>query len=98
MIDVRIFPISTRIHQGFYSKNQWLENYYMFRKVSASDAYSEYKIKNFLDSIGKNSSDLGFRFSGCFLGLAIGDALGTTLEFSARKEEESHMEIIGGGP
>ena len=36
---------------------------------------------------------------GSFLGLAIGDALGCTLEFTKRKpEDKMHTEIIGGGP
>ena len=36
---------------------------------------------------------------GTFLGLAVGDALGCTLEFSKRNAEmPRHEEIIGGGP
>lgn len=35
---------------------------------------------------------------GCFLGLAVGDALGTTLEFSARDSNPRHTEMTGGGP
>ncbi|PUA30180.1 MAG: ADP-ribosylglycohydrolase [Cellvibrio sp. 79] len=41
---------------------------------------------------------LAHRFRGSLLGLAIGDALGTTLEFSPRAADELHTEIIGGGP
>lgn len=33
-----------------------------------------------------------------FLGLAIGDALGTTLEFTPRNKTNSHTDITGGGP
>ena len=36
--------------------------------------------------------------AGCFLGLAIGDALGTTLEFAWRDEQPELTEIVGGGP
>jgi ADP-ribosyl-[dinitrogen reductase] hydrolase len=36
---------------------------------------------------------------GCFLGLAVGDALGTTLEFTRRANRGPwHTEMIGGGP
>lgn len=38
------------------------------------------------------------RAIGCLLGLAIGDALGTTLEFSARDSLPPVTEMIGGGP
>ncbi|WP_096086543.1 ADP-ribosylglycohydrolase family protein [Agaribacterium haliotis] len=91
-------PISTRLHQGFYSKTQWLANYHSFREKLAAGIDHSIEIKSFLDSIGKNSSDLALKYRGCLLGLAIGDALGTTLEFSDRIENESHREIIGGGP
>jgi ADP-ribosyl-[dinitrogen reductase] hydrolase len=45
-------------------------------------------------------SDAGFsdRARGAFLGLAVGDALGTTLEFSVRDTQPRHTEMIGGGP
>jgi ADP-ribosyl-[dinitrogen reductase] hydrolase len=32
------------------------------------------------------------------LGLAVGDALGTTLEFSPRDSHPHHAEMTGGGP
>lgn len=38
------------------------------------------------------------RFLGCLLGLAIGDALGTTLEFAAPGSFSPIDDIIGGGP
>ncbi len=38
------------------------------------------------------------RALGAWLGLAVGDALGTTLEFSRRDSEPHHTEMIGGGP
>jgi ADP-ribosyl-[dinitrogen reductase] hydrolase len=38
------------------------------------------------------------RALGAFLGLAVGDALGTTLEFSARDSQAHHSEMTGGGP
>ncbi|KAB0677261.1 ADP-ribosylglycohydrolase family protein [Aureimonas leprariae] len=38
------------------------------------------------------------RARGALLGLAVGDALGTTLEFSQRDSRPHHVEITGGGP
>ena len=43
-------------------------------------------------------SALRDRALGAFLGLAVGDALGTTLEFSERDEFPHHTEMTGGGP
>ena len=38
------------------------------------------------------------RARGALLGLAVGDALGTTLEFTARDSQPHHTEMTGGGP
>lgn len=38
------------------------------------------------------------RAHGCLLGLAVGDAVGTTLEFSPRDRRAPLMDMIGGGP
>ncbi len=38
------------------------------------------------------------RFRGCLLGLAVGDAVGTTLEFSVRGTFEPISDMVGGGP
>lgn len=38
------------------------------------------------------------RAMGAFLGLAVGDALGTTLEFRGRDDEPRLDDIVGGGP
>jgi len=38
------------------------------------------------------------RYRGCLLGLAVGDALGTTLEFSERGSFEPISDMLGGGP
>jgi ADP-ribosyl-[dinitrogen reductase] hydrolase len=43
-------------------------------------------------------SSVADRARGAMLGLAVGDALGTTLEFSVRDEHPHHAEMTGGGP
>lgn len=42
--------------------------------------------------------DLKNRFLGCLLGLAVGDAVGTTVEFCPRGSFEPLTDMIGGGP
>jgi ADP-ribosyl-[dinitrogen reductase] hydrolase len=38
------------------------------------------------------------RYKGCLLGLAVGDALGTTLEFMPSGSFEPITDMVGGGP
>ena len=38
------------------------------------------------------------RFHGCLLGLAVGDAVGTTVEFKPRGSFEPVTDMVGGGP
>jgi ADP-ribosyl-[dinitrogen reductase] hydrolase len=38
------------------------------------------------------------RFRGCLLGLAVGDAVGTTLEFKPRGSFKPIGDMVGGGP
>nr|HPJ07424.1 ADP-ribosylglycohydrolase family protein [Deltaproteobacteria bacterium] len=42
--------------------------------------------------------DLVDRYTGCLLGLACGDAVGTTLEFKPRGSFEPITDMVGGGP
>ena len=95
---IKIPPISTRMHEGFSSKNTWLGNYYEFRRYNSESESLKFDAKRLLSSMGKNNSDLACKFRGCFLGLAVGDAFGTTLEFTARRDTEKHTEMIGQGP
>ena len=44
------------------------------------------------------SLDLSSRFRGCLLGLAVGDAVGTTLEFAVPGKFEPIDAMVGGGP
>jgi ADP-ribosylglycohydrolase len=45
-----------------------------------------------------SSSPIIDRALGCLLGLAVGDAVGTTLEFSARDSRPPLTDMVGGGP
>ena len=42
--------------------------------------------------------DLAERYRGCLLGLAVGDAVGTALEFTAPGTFEPITDMVGGGP
>jgi ADP-ribosylglycohydrolase len=42
--------------------------------------------------------DIRERFHGCLLGLAVGDAVGTTLEFKSPGSFEPISDMVGGGP
>ena len=44
------------------------------------------------------SPDLSSRFRSCLLGLAVGDAIGTTLEFAVPGMFEPINDMVGGGP
>jgi ADP-ribosylglycohydrolase len=58
-------------------------------------------IKNQINSEGRNSTKMPLvidRFRGCLLGLAAGDALGTTLEFKAPGRFIPLEDMAGGGP
>ena len=47
---------------------------------------------------GGSPRDLTDRYRGALLGLAVGDALGTTLEFAARDTRQPVTSMTGGGP
>ena len=51
-----------------------------------------------MSQVQSTSQSFADRAHGAWLGLAVGDALGTTLEFSRRDSEPHHTEMIGGGP
>lgn len=48
--------------------------------------------------ISNRPVDQASRYHGCLLGLAVGDAVGTTLEFKARGHFEPISDMVGGGP
>jgi ADP-ribosyl-[dinitrogen reductase] hydrolase len=91
-------PMSTRLFEGKYSVVEWLNSYFPYRESVKNQDDEIVNINKFLGKIGKNNNELSSKFRGCFLGLAIGDAMGTTLEFSSRNKDDSHNTIIGGGP
>lgn len=88
-------PLHDRIHEGCRSTSVWLLPYLDHRCAVNGDIM---KTKEYLDAVGQNSSDFASRFRGALLGLALGDALGTTLEFSQRDSLPEVTSIIGGGP
>lgn len=88
-------PINNRFCEDGRSEGRWVLSHLNNRiDVNSDEALS----KAHLEQIGQNSSQYASRFRGALLGLAIGDALGTTLEFSRRDSLPPVTEIVGGGP
>lgn len=78
------------------TKTQWLLKYYVYR--SAMPTPTDEECKDYYQRIGIDSDDDINRFRGALLGTAIGDALGTTLEFKAPGSFTPIEGIVGGGP
>lgn len=90
------FPLlNDRTCEGSRAVSPWVNAYLNYRLDSNADIIMS---KNYLDMIGQNSSMFASRFRGALLGLALGDALGTTLEFSQRDSHPKVTELVGGGP
>lgn len=93
------FPVlSDKLAEGVQTKTQWLFDYYTYREHSDDKAYASITPQQFQLALGQNSSHLANRFRGSLLGLAAGDALGTTLEFAPRPSTNVVTDIVGGGP
>ena len=95
MQKVYLPSLSEKYFEGEATKNEWLVGYFILR--ASGRKVTQKELKQYQESLGKNSSILADRFRGCLLGLAIGDALGTTLEFRERENNENHKDMIGGG-
>ena len=89
--------LSDKFCEGLSTKYQWLVEHLLFRESHPGPVTFKHEARLFQSARGKNNSLLAERFRGAFLGLAIGDALGTTLEFKSRRESEEHTEITGKG-
>ncbi|WP_202903917.1 ADP-ribosylglycohydrolase family protein [Pseudoalteromonas ruthenica] len=95
--DLRFPFMTNRISGGKEPERmQWLASYTVFRLANNSSQESD--IRAYLSENGIDNSDLINRFRGALLGLAIGDALGTTLEFQPKGSFAPISEMIGGGP
>lgn len=98
-IETYKFPfISDKFCEGVFTKTQWLIDYLTFREHIGEKTFAGITPHQFQNSMGQNCSILADRFRGALLGLAVGDALGTTLEFYPRPEVYSVTDIVGGGP
>lgn len=94
----KLFPLTARQNPEMVNKNEWLVSYALLRKSKKGSPTLESDAKAYQSAVGKNNSDLANKFRGAFLGLAVGDAFGTTLEFGPRNAEESHRTMVGEGP
>jgi len=74
----------------FFDDNHVMANITLRTKVSL--AMAEQRLSAYL---GMNPVE---RFRGCLLGLAVGDAVGTAVEFRQRGTFEPLTDMVGGGP
>jgi ADP-ribosyl-[dinitrogen reductase] hydrolase len=89
------FPmIDDRFSEGSRVISPWVNSYLNFRMQNPDPSLA----KQYLDSIGQNSSEIASKYRGCLIGLALGDALGATLEFSERDALPRVTNLVGGGP
>lgn len=63
--------------------------------MNALDCLHQFISQTFYE---KNSINTLDRFRGCLLGLAVGDAVGTTLEFKPKGSFKPIKDMMGGGP
>ncbi len=95
--DLRFPHLSNKFSGGREPENtQWLLNYFVYRQANLTPSDSE--CKAYYEAIGVDSEDDINRFRGALLGCALGDALGTTLEFQPPGSFQPIDDIVGGGP
>jgi ADP-ribosyl-[dinitrogen reductase] hydrolase len=93
--DMGFQPLSDKFMEGSPVKASWLRDYLHYRQQHCGA--SRACLLRFLAEAGADHSALADRSRGSLLGLAIGDAIGTTLEF--RKRDEVFVsDMVGGGP
>jgi ADP-ribosyl-[dinitrogen reductase] hydrolase len=95
-VDMGFHPYSRKFSNAAIDlKTPWLAEY--FRHRNQSPLADSAELLAVLGQLGADNSELANRFRGSLLGLAIGDALGTTLEFAPR-DSATVTDIVGGGP
>ncbi len=94
-VDMKFYPLSNKFAEGAELKTPWLASYLSHRTTFKDGSDAEFS-RLLLRERGADFSDTINRFRGALLGLAIGDALGTTLEFQER-DFSTVTDIVGGG-
>ncbi|MDN3472004.1 ADP-ribosylglycohydrolase family protein, partial [Pseudoalteromonas sp. APC 4026] len=92
------FPFMTNKLSGSREphKTQWMSSYNVYR--IAVPRPTDEQCKEYYQRIQVDYDDDINRFRGALLGCALGDSLGTTLEFKAPGTFEPINDIVGGGP
>lgn len=93
-----VFPHMTSRLSGSDSptKTEWLPQYLGVRKAISENIVNESALLDLPNS--SVGTDRLNRIRGSLIGAAVGDALGTTLEFKARGSFAPINDIVGGGP
>lgn len=91
--DMGFLPLSDKFAEDAPVKAPWLRDYLRYRQQHAGA--SRERLLRFLAEAGADHSELADRARGSLLGLAMGDAVGTTLE--CRKRDEVVVSNMVGG-
>jgi ADP-ribosyl-[dinitrogen reductase] hydrolase len=89
-------PVSDKIHEGYPEDYTWVARYIRYRKLHSPLTNRDVNKK--LIEIGQPAGRLPNSFRGALIGLAIGDALGTTNEFKTPGSFIPLYDMVGGGP
>ncbi len=84
--------LPTRWRDNLLGRTREADDGHVFLLIS--EALQKFEIGERTPSVGS----LGDRFRGSLLGLAVGDALGTTIEFSSPGTFAPVTDMVGGGP
>lgn len=89
-------PVSDKIHEGYPEDFTWVSRYIRYRKLHSPLSESEIN-KKFIE-LKQPYGKIPNSFRGTLIGLAIGDALGTTNEFKTPGSFTPINDMVGGGP
>lgn len=89
-------PVSDKIVEGYPENFTWVAKYLRYRKLHSPLTKSD--VENKLIELGQPYGEIPNGFRGALIGLAVGDALGTTNEFKNPGTFTPIKDIVGGGP
>lgn len=95
-IEYNFPPVSDKIREGYPEDYTWVSRYIRYRKLHSPLTNSDVNKK--LKELGQPTGKIPSSFRGSLIGLAIGDALGTTNEFKTPGSFMPINDMIGGGP
>lgn len=95
-IEFNFPPVSGKILEGYPEDYTWVSRYIRYRKLHSP--LTNHDIKKKLIELNQPWGSISRGFRGALIGLAIGDALGTTNEFKTPGSFKPIKDLTGGGP